>query len=78
MKLTGSRTSDNDDFFSDWDFIVEQVDDFDQIFKLLDRALVWRLHSRGEQNILTVVGPKGEIFKFNGSRTEYEEVTCPN
>ena len=73
MKLTGSRTSDNDDFFSDWDFIVEQVDDFDQIFKLLDRALVWRLHSRGEQNILTVVGPKGEIFKFNGPRTKYKD-----
>lgn len=71
MKLTGSRTSDNDDFFSDWDFFIETADDFGQIFKLLDRVLVWRLHSRGEQNVLTVVGPKGEIFKFSGLRSKY-------
>lgn len=72
MELTGSRSSDNDDFFSDWDFVVDTTKDFGQIFKLLDRALVWRLHSRGEQSVLTVVGPKGEIFKFSGNRSEFK------
>ncbi|MFK7805957.1 MAG: hypothetical protein AB8G95_30280 [Anaerolineae bacterium] len=71
MKLTGSRSSDNEDFFSDWDFVIDTAGDFGQIYKLLDRALVWRLHSRGEQSVLTAVGPKGEIFKFSGSRSKF-------
>ncbi len=74
MKLTGSRTSGDDDFFSDWDFFIDSAADFDRIFKLLDRALVWRLQSQGEQNMLTVVGPKGEIFKFSGQKTQFKQM----
>ena len=59
MDLTGSRTSGHDDFFSDWDFLVDSVDDFDRIFKLLERALVWRISGDKGQKLLTVVGPKG-------------------
>ena len=74
MKLTGSRTSGDDDFFSDWDFFIDSAADFDRIYKLLNRALVWRLQSQGEHNMLTVVGPKGEIFKFNGQRTQFKQM----
>jgi hypothetical protein len=70
MELTGSRTSGNDDFFSDWDFVVDSADDFGQIYRLLKRALVWRLHVQGDQNVLTVIGPKGEIFKFVGLKNQ--------
>lgn len=74
MKLTGSRTSGDDDFFSDWDFFIDSAADFDRIFKLLDRALVWRFQSQGEQNMLTVVGPKGEIFKFSGPQIQFKQM----
>lgn len=74
MKLLGSRTSGDDDFFSDWDFYIDSAADFDRIYKLLDRALVWRLQYQGESNMLTVVGPKGEIFKFSGPRNQFKHM----
>lgn len=74
MKLIGSRTSGDDDFFSDWDFYIDSAADFDRIYKLLDRALVWKLQNQGELNRLTVVGPKGEIFKFSGPCNQFKQM----
>ncbi|MEM9777209.1 MAG: hypothetical protein AAF902_21700 [Chloroflexota bacterium] len=73
MELTGSRTSGNDDFFSDWDFLIDSRRDFRRIYQLLERALVWRLNGDRERKLLTVVGPKGEIFKFGGSKASFVE-----
>ena len=73
MELTGSRTSGNDDYFSDWDFLIDSRRDFRRIYQLLERALVWRLNGDRERKLLTVVGPKGEIFKFGGAKAPFIE-----
>ncbi|MEM8856766.1 MAG: hypothetical protein AAGD96_00500 [Chloroflexota bacterium] len=71
MELTGSRTSGHDDYFSDWDFLINSDRDFKRMYQLLERALVWRLNGDKDRKLLTVVGPKGEIFKFSGPKMNY-------
>lgn len=66
MKLTGSRASGDHDPFSDWDYQVESVEDFEEIKRRLEEAVIWKYYQREPVHILTLIDPLGTLWDFNG------------
>ncbi len=65
MKLIGSRASKSSDAFSDWDYQIEHVTDFDEVRDRLKDALVWKSAERGPVHILTLVDNAGILWDFS-------------
>jgi len=73
MKLTGSRASGDYDPFSDWDYQVESVEDFDEIKSRLEEAVIWKYYQRGPVHILTLIDPLGTLWDFNSIGDDFSE-----
>ena len=73
MKLTGSRASGDHDAFSDWDYQVDSVEDFDEIKSRLEAAVIWKYYQRGPVHILTLIDPLGTLWDFNSIGDDFSE-----
>jgi hypothetical protein len=64
MKLTGSRSREDHDAFSDWDYRLESTDDFAAVQKHLATCLLWKPAVLPVLRGVTLIDTNGDLYDY--------------
>lgn len=74
MLLQGSRQTEHFDIFSDWDYRIEQSEDFEILSKNLDSSICWRIYNRPDIWLMTLIDRNGEMIDYSGNTGIFDEL----
>jgi hypothetical protein len=72
MKLTGSRSNHTFDRYSDWDYAIDERDDFAWIDTQIGAAACYRVYKPGELWILTLLKPSLEMIDCSAAEGTFD------